>query len=46
MTSMRIGPPSVVLGSRKAGPSAKARQKAGAYFSTFQAIASGEAEHR
>jgi hypothetical protein len=46
MTFMRIGLPVVAFGSRKAGLSAKARQEAGACFSTFQAIVFGEAEHR
>jgi hypothetical protein len=46
MSFMRIGLPVVVFSSRKAGLSAKARQEAGACFSTFQAIVFGEAEHR
>ncbi|MBU1745966.1 MAG: hypothetical protein KJ649_13875 [Proteobacteria bacterium] len=46
MTFMRIGLPGVVFSSRKAGMSAKARQEAGACFSTFQAIVFCEEEQR
>jgi hypothetical protein len=45
-TFRRIGLPVVVFGSRKTGLSAKASQKAGACFSTFQAIVFYEMERR